>query len=358
MHLSVDQRLQEVASFKRNKYFPQEIDMALNKAMFRLLKHGVQTKFQDDQISLVSVAGLIEKNRFYDLIIPGVNDVLNEPNILSQYCVLPNDLYWAINTRVETVTDPLNCSTAPTLATTNQLEYIAIVGLPTQITPGAPYFPSLSISSNTASTLYTAPSELAAGVQDLNQLYLLTDNVVESFYRNRVVRCYFERYRDTFSKGKFIFVSNAPLGNITITATGYTPLVVASTQATYTIYDRAQIANLASKAVTTSTPRTHEQDTIYQAMAQNRYYAPKAEEPLQTQTQDYFIVYRDKSYILTRLWTDYIRKPRTISLALNQGCELSEATHQKVVDLAVEILRLDIKDPAYQLSVQDTQLRS
>jgi len=58
------------------------------------------------------------------------------------------------------------------------------------------------------------------------------------------------------------------------------------------------------------------------------------------------------------MYYDYIRKPRTISLSLNQSCELADTTHHKIVDLAVEILRLDTKDPVYQATVQDTQNRT
>jgi hypothetical protein len=73
---------------------------------------------------------------------------------------------------------------------------------------------------------------------------------------------------------------------------------------------------------------------------------------------DYFILYRKESFIVTRFACDYIRKPRTISLALNQSCELAPQTHPKLIDLTIEILRLDIKDQAYPQTVQDTQLRN
>ena len=357
LHLEVNQRLQEVASFKRNKYFPEEIDLALNKAMYRLLEKGVESDFQDDQVDLSTVSGLIQTNRGFELIIPNTNDALYEANILNSYATIPSDLYWTINTRLEVVTDPLNCEQAPNLGTTSLTEYVAVVGYPT-VVGNAPYFPGLTITSSIQGTLYSVPSELAAGVQTIPGKYFLTQNVIESFYRNKVVQVYWERFRDTFQKGKFIVVSNNPLGNVTVSCTGYTAVTVASTQTNYTIFNRGLINNLASKEVKIATSRLEQQDTLYQSLYQNSFYSTSVEEPIVTQTLDYFIVYRDKSFITSRLTADYIRKPRTISLSLNQTCELADATHPKLVDLAVEILRLDTKDQAYPASVQDIELRS
>jgi len=368
-HFAVNQRLQDVASFKRNKYYPEEIDMALNKAMFRLLEKGVESRFQSDQINLGTVSALTQKNRGLDLIIPQSTDPLYEPSIISQYAIIPEDHYWTINARTEVVNDPLNCGTAPSLSTNTLVEYVAVIGYPTlyydpNANPPFPLYPNLTISSSTAGTLYQAPPEIATSVVDPDGTYIITNNVVEAFYRNTTIRVYWERYRDVYYKGKFIFVSNAPLGNITISfqnaspAVPLTSITAASTSTNYIIYNRALIPALPSKIVGIATPRIEEQESLYQAIYQNRYYAPKIEEPIINQTSDYYIIYGDKSFLITRMFVDYIRKPRTISLALNQTCELSESTHQKIVDMAVEILRLDTNDPRYQSTTQDIELRS
>lgn len=357
LHLEVNQRLQEVASFKRNKYFPEEIDLALNKAQYRLLEKGVDTNFQDNQINLSTVSALIQTNRSFDLIIPSTTDNLYEANILNSYTPIPPDLYWTINTRMETITDPLNCEQAPNLGTTTLSEYVAIIGYPNPNT-NPPFYPGLSISSSILGTIYSLPTEIATGVQTVQGKYFITQNILESFYRNKAVRVYWERYRDNYQKGKFFIVSNSPLGSITITFTGGTPVTVNSVQTNYTIFNRGLINNLSSKEVQTSTARVEEQDTLYQSLFQNHFFSSNVEEPIISQTLDYFVTYRDKSFIISRLSVDYIRKPRTISLSLNQTCELADNTHPRLVDLAVELLRLDTKDQAYNASVQDIELRS
>lgn len=356
LHLSVNQRLQEVASHKRSKYYPEEIDMALNKAMFRLLERGVQTRFQDTQIDLGIVSALIQKNRILELIKPGITDPLYEPNIISGYSIIPNDLYWAINHRVEQISNPLNCEVAPTLATASYLEYVAVVKYPTSL-PNT-YYPALALTSTTQGTLYSAPTELAAGVSTDQGKYVLTTNLLEHFYRNTVVRVYWERYRDTYTRNSFIVVSSNPLGTVSLSSPGLVTTSVVSEQKTYNIYNRAGVVPSTSLEINVNAARVEKSDVLYDSLKNNRYYAPSPKEAVINQTLDYFIVYGEESSLITRMYTDYIRKPRTISLSLSQTCELADTAHNKLVDLAVEILRLDTKDPAYPSTVQDTELRA
>jgi len=356
MHLEVNQRLQEVASYKRDKLFPEEIDMALNKAMYRLLEKGVNNKFQDDQLNLSHVSALIKKNKVAEVIIPGVSDPLYEDNILNAYSVIVPDLYWLINLRTEAITDPLNCETAPNLGTTTLLEFKAVVPFPAA-NASPPYFPALTITTSLG-TLYSAPTPINAGFTSTSSKYVLINNILDTLYSHPSIKVYWERYRDTYSKDSFIFVSSATFGTVTISGTGVTPSVVVSAQTPYIIYNRGAINALPSKKVETTSSKIQEADTLYSTLRQNHFYKSSVAEPVLTQAQDFFIVYREESFLITRMYYDYIRKPRTISLLLNQSCELATPTHPKIIDLAIELLRLDTKDQAYPATVQDTQLRT
>lgn len=358
MHLEVNQRLQEVASYKRDKFFPEEIDIALNKAMYRLLEKGVDSKFEDNQINLSHVAALITKNKVAEVLVPGSSDPLYEGvDVLNVYGIVAPDLYWLINARTEIITDPLQCEQAPNLAVTTYPEYTAIVPFPAA-NASTPYFVGVSISSSVLGTLYTAPNEISAGFSSVNSQYVLTNNILEKFYPHTTLKVYWERYRGTYSKNSFIFVSGSDFGTITIAGTGLTSSVVTRTQTNYTIYNRGLINNLTSKQVSTTSVKTQESNTLYSALKQNQFYNTRAIEPVMDQLHDYMIIYREESFLITRLYYDYIRKPRTISLLLGQSCELASPTHPKIIDLAVEILRLDTKDQAYPQTVQDTQLRT
>jgi len=355
MHLEVNQRLQEVASHKRDKFKPQEIDLALNKAMYRLLEAAVLKKFEDTQINLSHVGALIHKNRIGEVIKPASNDKLYEEDFLSIYTVLPPDFYWTTNVRAEVVTDPLECDTAPELATNTLGEYIAIVAFPALGT--APYFANTSVSSSTLGTLYTNAT-IAAGFASANSKYFVVNNIIETMYRaNPNIVAYWERYRDVYYPNSFIFVGKVDIGTMTVTSNAQTTVVV-RTLNSYTGYNRALIPDLDSYTKNTVPCEILESDIIYNALKHNTYYAAGSDQPNVVQTQDYLIAYREESFLITRLMYDYIRKPRTISLVLSQDCELAPTTHPKVIDLAVEILRLDTKDQAAATTTQDIELRT
>lgn len=357
MHLEVNQRLQEVSSQKHNKFFKEEIDLALNKAMFRFLEEGIKAEFEDTQINLSHVSALIKKNKISEAIIPGSNDPLYEDNILNVYGVLPPDHYWNINARVEVITDPTNCETAPALGTTAYAEWVAVVPFPSA-NASAPYFPAVTVTSSVLGTLYTAPSPISAGFSSTDSKYVIIDNIRDSLFSNANIKVYWERYRDTYYRNSFIFVSPNTAGTITIAGTGLTSSAVAMSSTSYSIYNRGGINALTNKTVVTSPTKNQELNSSYGALKANNFYKSIPREVSIIQTKDYLIGYREESFLITRFYYDYIRKPRTISLSLDQSCELSETTHPKIVDLAVEILRLDTKDKSYPQTVQDTQIRT
>lgn len=358
MHLALNQRIQEVASYKRDKLFPQEIDSLLNKAMFRLLEEGVGSNFQDTQIDLSHVTALLKKNKTSEVILPSLTDPAYQEHIDLVYSAIPSDLYWLINARTEVITDPVNCETAPTLATTTMSEWITSVAFPTPTPAQAIYYANFTITSTIGGSLYTLPTAYLAGFASSNSRYLIIENILETFYRHTTIKVYFERYRDVYYPNQFIIVSPSTLGTVSITAGNVTTTQGSSILNSYTIYNRALISALPSKEVTIANVKNHKANELYSAQKANVFYKTKAIEPSLDQTYDFFTIYREESFLVTRLYYDYIRKPRTINLALNQNCELASSTHPKIVDLAVEILRLDTKDQSYPQTVQDIQLRT
>ncbi len=331
--------------------------MALNKAMYRLLEGAVEKNFTDTQLKLSQVSAVIKKNKTIEVIIPTVNDPMLEDHLGNYYSILPPDLYWTINARVETVNDPLNCSTAPSLPTMIYSEYVAVLRFP-DANPNPPFYQNVQVTSSTLGTLYTAPSPIIAGFNSKSSGYTVINDIREFFYPHQQVKAYWERYRDKYYRNSFIFVSTVNMGIVSITGTNLTTSQTANTKNDYTISNRGEIANLTSKTVNIRPVKISEPNLLYSALKENQFYATRLTEISADQTLDYFITYGDPSFIITRLYLDYIRKPKVISLPLNQTCELSETTHSKIVDLAAEILRLDTKDQGYQQTVQDTQLRT
>ena len=69
-------------------------------------------------------------------------------------------------------------------------------------------------------------------------------------------------------------------------------------------------------------------------------------------------VLRDNSFIIRRLFIDYIEKPADIDVTSPSSTDWPESANEKIVDYTVEYLRLSIQDPSWQANVQDTNLRT
>jgi hypothetical protein len=83
---------------------------------------------------------------------------------------------------------------------------------------------------------------------------------------------------------------------------------------------------------------------------------PTKDRPLSTISNDTFLfVYTDGSFIVKEIMLSYIKRPRKMSLASSQSCELPEFAHQEIIDRAVSYILLSTKDPAWQGKLQDIQ---
>jgi hypothetical protein len=354
LHLLFNQRYQEIASKKRDKLFPQEVDSFLNKAQSRELQKLVAIAMQDDQASLQAIAALITKNKQLQVIKPDTSDPIYDD--LIDYAVLPHNLAYLINSRFTTVANKYDCDNAPNITTITRNEWTAAVHFPSSAS--APYYSNFTISS-TSGNIYTVPSPYSAGFSNPNSKFLLIQAALDYFNRsNTTLSVYWERYRDTYYKDSFIFVSPTDLGTITVSVTGDSQ-AVAMTNNTFSVYDHSQISTMPNIVVRQKSYHPTESTQLYQMRDLNKFYAPGAGEPLVEQTEDYLITHRSESFLVTRMIIDYVRKPRHINLDLNQSCEFgSDEVQGKIVDLAVELARLDTMNQSYQHTVQDTELRN
>lgn len=67
----------------------------------------------------------------------------------------------------------------------------------------------------------------------------------------------------------------------------------------------------------------------------------------------YLFGYTDGTFTIESITLDYIRKPRRMSLAFSQNCELAEHTHEEICMKAVELIQKSISDPKWQITEKD-----
>ncbi len=364
MHIELDQKLQELFSFKNARILPEAKDLALRQAEEQIIKQNIDVRFEDRETKLKNISALIEKNRAIPTVIPSVNDSHYEPNAVCTS--LPADFLYGVNYRGEVISSKIDCEEAPELGTTTRSLYTTIVGFPTSNLVTGPFYTGFVIRKNGPSTLYSLPSAYTGRFYSKDQKYEIIQHVLETFNvpgSTRVV--YWERYKDTFAANSFIFISTVADTSITITIYNSNGITVDNTItgttviSSETVYNRNLIPELDTDETNISYPslKVMEGDLIYKARL-NSFTKTKEREPHAALTTFNLYVYELESFIVTRVSLDYIRKPKQISLVLNQSSELDGSIHREIVDRAVELLKKNIQDPTLQTEVQYNDLKT
>ena len=89
----------------------------------------------------------------------------------------------------------------------------------------------------------------------------------------------------------------------------------------------------------------------------NTFFKSKKSNPYSNIAEGKLHVFQPEKSIIATLRMDYIRRPARISLALNSACELSGNATRRIVDLAVERMKLITENPTVQAFQQEQQLR-
>jgi hypothetical protein len=65
-----------------------------------------------------------------------------------------------------------------------------------------------------------------------------------------------------------------------------------------------------------------------------------------------------QSSIITDSTVIYVKKPRRLSLALNQNSDLPEDYHADLVDLAISYIKLELNKPDWEKTLADNKLNT
>jgi hypothetical protein len=121
----------------------------------------------------------------------------------------------------------------------------------------------------------------------------------------------------------------------------------------YAQYDDDAVLAISGRANIEIENRLTEGDELYE-LNKNVFYKTRKREPVSSLDRGYLRVYQDKSYIVTSLSIDYVRRPRQISLDLDQSCELAANAPRIIVDGCVTYLKRILENPAYKTMEEDS----
>jgi hypothetical protein len=241
---------------------------------------------------------------------------------------------------------------------------MTVLEFPKSSLSSGPYFKNFQLIADVGgipSVIYTAPEELQDQPGEEGS-YTIIRNIQEYSFDEQYV-LYWERYRNFYYPNSFIILTTDPTVNsftFSMTDTAGNPDVeVTATPDVYNYqqYDEDAILAIEGRQAVQYENRLSEGDEVYE-FTRNVFYKTKRREPISSLDQGYLRVYREKNFIVTALSIDYVRRPRQISLALNQSCELAGNAPRLIVDGCIEYLKRVLENPAYKAMQEDNMIRN
>ena len=343
MSIEIQQATQNIAAATRRKLMPDECDWLLNKNQERFIQSKVKPKkdgsggFQVDQMDTDSIRTLLVSGK-------ALPSQLSDED---EYTVqLPADYSYLISDDSKTMA--LCTGTRPSLLTVTD----NILALPLVTTKSAARFyatialsltPTLTVSLADMLTLY---GSTFTGTASKDEKYLVRDAMLWYFRNVLKLTVYWESYRSVYKPNSFLFIGYTA-GTITID--GQSAVNGTLTTITYTRYDTTD-GNWKPNRLTASDKISTMQVTPW---TRSSYITPISE-----LAGKELRVYGDASFIVTGVKVSYVKKPRRLSLALSQDCELPEEFHQAICDLTVEYFKAMTTDPSWEMKLKDNMSRS
>lgn len=325
MHIQFSLGLQKLGANSRRKFFGEEVDTLLNRAMNQFVLDQVQVKedesgFQSTQVNVDKIRPLIRAVEPIAAKITSLGRVAYEVLLPSDYAHLISDSWYSAK----------NCST---VTQAQEPEYIAILPFPKTTKVAAPFYSTLKITHNSVEVLNVqSQNSLFTGYQSVEDRFSavkLMQDMYNAKLRNGdtgVTRgLYWEYYKDKHYPNSFILVSStAAAASITIDA-----VTTAGT-----IYDRSFDKQTPS-TWTVVTGRLVKSSVLSQIL-NTPFYNPSPRSPISVLSGTTLTVYPHKSYIVNKASLAYVRTASRIDLSLHHNCEIAPEFHQTIVDMAVE----------------------
>lgn len=344
MHIAIDLATQKIDSKVKRKFYSSEIDWILNQTISRYVRSQIRVEqrggFQTTVIQLDNIRTLLKN----DIPLSVYKLSPSEPYVLAD---LPPD-YLHI---VDGYSEVFGCyhekfNQFKTLSGATKYLYLLSVGATPKSAP--PYYTDVSLRAG--ANVLLSSNDFPQNLQGKDQGFEIEDVIRSLEFLPGNIKVYDQVFGTNYYPGKFIVVSDTAISNVYLAYDGevynaqtveegrlvYAGITEAGTQAPLRLINSAQRSELQAST----------------------FLKSQAITPICTVENGTVKVYCGDKFIVNTVYLNYIRKPRLVSLNLNQSCDLPEETHDKICSLAAEFIKNTIQDPNYEWKLQDNQLRA
>lgn len=338
-HIYVTQGLQRQGASKKDFQYPEAIDIALIKAESRIIKDrlfpdpNIPFKFEINEKYVSDIQSIIKRN--YEL-------VTFQQSNQESYGVLPYDFGYLISDHSNIIEDCKDEFTTPT-PTETKTERVIVIPF-TSAKGSAPYYQNIIVK-----VLATSNTLTFTGYQTLEERTFIVDNIINTF-KDLGLIAYWESYKDIYRSNSFLLPILDLSINATINIDGGTDVIVSNIDKTVTTFKSTLTTN------NIILNRDVKADFLDSASA-SFYNRSNPDSPLSSLYENKILVKGTERFLANKIFINYIRTPRRISLNLNQNSELSGTVHEEICDLAIQLLKKQIEDESYEKEVQDNKNR-
>lgn len=357
VHIAVDLGLQKLGSFAYENIKPEFIDYAFNRMgdqyiIERTTSSSPQAQgFEDTVNRLSSVRELVTE--FSPIIYEDIS-------IKRQAAVLPYNYFSYVEAQAAVV---YACDDSTlTYSITTSPEYIATISFKVSDfgTPPSPPFANTRIYkviSGTPTKIFDF-SDFSTGLVDVEEIFTVINKVLDEINRTQsTLKVYWENYRGVFYPNQFVFVtSDNTLAGQSVKIE-YTAVLNSTGGFNTSNYNKPVAGTGVNYAEKDTYCRLLSNEDAWHMIA-HPFGTTSPDSPILTITNDKITIFINKRFILKGLTLKYIRKPRRMSLPLNQSYEIQDLRAlEKIIDMTVEYLSATITAQSYQPLTAENQQR-
>lgn len=309
MHIGIDLEVQKINSNYTSDIGSEEKDWFLNSEMMRLVKDRLKQleqnqKRYDDLQTLVTTP-----NSTLDV-------YLNDDK--SVFAYLPANYMYLLNDRSLTK-DLCGAVYNPSIVAVHF--FSACYLLPVTVTDN---YTALEVLVNDVS-IYKANVTFPSGIPSASSKFTLYNEIIDALNSVDGIEAKYENYKGKTCKGGIVVTSNIAftLKNKFVNTTPQ--------EVTLSITDNTvnKIGSVAGSAEFDNRLSRNSDD--YKLLLGTNFGTTFFDSPISVIQRNKLIVFHNKKFIASGVNVTYLRRPKKISLTLNQGCELSEDVHEEIV---------------------------
>lgn len=344
--IEVQQQVQRLGSHRRDGLALPNIVWRLNTAQDLFVSNRIKpdpgnpNRFQIDEKYRADLQTIIK---------PNVKLTCYQDTSTRQFSYLPADFAFLLNDRSIVLEDCKTEFTTPTEDAVYSTYSFTFIESPL---PTAPFYRNFSFVINGGASVETTT---LAGLPSKEEKFELDDYILSKLIdlgtrTSPIFQAYWERFDTIYAPNSFIVVGLVGIPPLDLQIDGQTVAKAIKTLTLKKLKPYTSGPEVSNRGV--------RQDFLYDAINNNYYDRPTPHSPISTIADGKLFVASSKRFLVPEINIDYIRKPRRISLYLDQTCELPGSTHREVCGLAAELILGNVEAANYPAKVQENISRS